>query len=51
MILCSKSANEGATLRIGDTIYMHEKFIAKFRKYVPYSVIAGNYLQEGYVSQ
>lgn len=37
-----KSANEDAELRPGDTIYVPEKFISSFRKYVPYSI--GSYI-------
>ncbi|MGB6689737.1 MAG: polysaccharide biosynthesis/export family protein [Terracidiphilus sp.] len=50
-ILNGKNANEDPTIKPGDMIYVPEKFIAKFRKYVPYSVNAGTYLSEGYVSQ
>ena len=44
-ILKGKNLNEDATLKPGDMIYVPEKFIANFRKYVPYSVNAGTYLQ------
>ncbi len=46
-ILKGKNANEDPTVMPGDMIYVPEKFIAKFRKYVPYTVgaIAGSYLQ------
>ncbi len=37
-----KSANEDAELRPGDMIYVPEKFISSFRKYVPYSI--GSYI-------
>jgi polysaccharide biosynthesis/export protein len=43
-ILKGKNTNEDATLQPGDMIYVPEKFIANFRKYVPYSVNAGGYL-------
>ena len=43
-ILNGKEVNEDATIQPGDMIYVPEKFIAKFRKYVPYSVNAGAYL-------
>jgi polysaccharide biosynthesis/export protein len=46
-ILQGKDVNEDAMVMPGDMIYVPEKFIAKFKKYVPYSVgaIAGSYLQ------
>jgi polysaccharide export outer membrane protein len=44
-ILSGKHANEDATLLPGDMIYVPEKFITNFRKYVPYSVNAGTYFQ------
>lgn len=44
-ILKGKDLNEDATLKPGDMIYVPEKFIANFRKYVPYSISAGTYLQ------
>ncbi len=50
-ILNGKNANEDPTIQPGDMVYVPEKFIAKFRKYVPYSLNAGSYLQEGYFSQ
>jgi polysaccharide export outer membrane protein len=43
-MLHGKDVNETATIQPGDMIYVPEKFIAKFRKYVPYSVNAGSYL-------
>jgi polysaccharide export outer membrane protein len=43
-ILRGKNVNEDAVLRSGDMIYVPEKFIANFRKYVPYSLSAGTYL-------
>jgi polysaccharide export outer membrane protein len=43
-ILRGKNVNEDAVLRPGDMIYVPEKFIANFRKYVPYSLSAGTYL-------
>jgi polysaccharide export outer membrane protein len=46
-ILHGKNVNEDAWLSSGDMIYVPEKFIANFRKYVPYSLNAGTYLQEG----
>ncbi len=33
-----KNANEDALLQPGDTIFVPEKFITNFRKYIPYSV-------------
>lgn len=46
-VLNGKNVNEDAMVMPGDMIYVPEKFIAKFRKYVPYSVggVAGSYLQ------
>jgi polysaccharide biosynthesis/export protein len=43
-ILKGKNTNEDATLQPGDMIYVPEKFIANFKKYVPYTVNAGGYL-------
>jgi polysaccharide export outer membrane protein len=46
-ILNGKHANEDPIVQPGDMIYVPEKFIANFRKYVPYSMsgMAGSYLQ------
>jgi polysaccharide biosynthesis/export protein len=44
-VLNGKNPNEDATLKPGDMIFVPETFITKFRKYVPYSVNAGAYLQ------
>jgi len=44
-VLNGKHVNEDATLKPGDMIYVPEKFITNFRKYVPYSLDAGTYLQ------
>jgi polysaccharide biosynthesis/export protein len=43
-ILKGKNTNEDATLQPGDMIYVPEKFIANFKKYVPYSAGAGTYI-------
>jgi polysaccharide biosynthesis/export protein len=45
-ILKGKNVNEDAIVRPGDMIYVPEKFIANFRKYVPYSMsaVGGAYL-------
>ncbi len=45
-ILNGKNVNEDAYLSPGDSIFVPEKFIANFRKYVPYSLTgaAGSYL-------
>jgi protein involved in polysaccharide export with SLBB domain len=43
-ILRGKNVNEDATLKPGDMIYVPEKFITNFRKYVPYSANAGAYI-------
>ena len=44
-ILNGKHVNEDAMMQPGDMIYVPEKFISNFRKYVPYTVgaIAGDY--------
>lgn len=46
-ILSGKNVNEDAMVRPGDMIYVPEKFISNFKKYVPYSVggMAGSYIQ------
>lgn len=46
-LLQGKNVNEDATLKPGDMIFVPEKFIANFRKYVPYSINAGTYLTNG----
>ena len=43
-ILHGKKVNEDSMIQPGDMIYVPEKFIANFRKYVPYSVNMGTYL-------
>jgi polysaccharide biosynthesis/export protein len=43
-IVRGKNANEDAEVQPGDTIFVPEKFIAKFRKYVPYSLGTGTYV-------
>jgi polysaccharide biosynthesis/export protein len=45
-ILHGKNANEDAQLASGDMIFVPEKFITNFRKYVPYAISgsAGTYL-------
>lgn len=45
-ILRGKNTNEDAHLQPGDMIYVPEKFIANFRKYVPYTLNAGTYLSQ-----
>lgn len=45
-ILNGKDVNEDATLKPGDMIYVPEKFITNFRKYVPYEVNVGTYFQQ-----
>jgi polysaccharide export outer membrane protein len=42
-ILHGKNVNEDAQLSSGDMIFVPEKFIANFRKYVPYSFGSGLY--------
>jgi polysaccharide export outer membrane protein len=44
-ILAGKNLDEDVMLKPGDMVYVPEKFIANFRKYVPYSLNAGAYLQ------
>lgn len=44
-VLNGKKPNEDAILKPGDMIYVPETFITKFRRYVPYSLNAGTYLQ------
>jgi polysaccharide export outer membrane protein len=43
-ILRGKNVTEDAMIQPGDMIYVPEKFIAHFRKYVPYSLTASSYL-------
>jgi len=45
-ILEGKKLDEDVMLKPGDMIYVPEKFIDNFRKYVPYSVNGGAYLQQ-----
>lgn len=44
-ILKGKNVNEDIMIQPGDMVYVPEKFITNFRKYVPYSVNFGSYLQ------
>ena len=44
-ILKGKNVNEDASIQPGDMIYVPEKFIANFKKYVPYTLSGGTYLQ------
>jgi polysaccharide export outer membrane protein len=44
-ILRGKNINEDVMIRPGDMVYVPENFITKFRKYVPYSVNPGLFLQ------
>jgi polysaccharide biosynthesis/export protein len=44
-VLNGKKANEDAAIRPGDMVFVPEKFITNFKKYVPYSINAGTYLQ------
>jgi polysaccharide export outer membrane protein len=43
-ILHGKNVSEDAMIEPGDMIYVPEKFIARFREYVPYSLTAASYL-------
>jgi polysaccharide biosynthesis/export protein len=47
VLIRGKNVNEDAMVMPGDMIYVPEKFIANFKKYVPYSVsaVGGSYLQ------
>jgi polysaccharide export outer membrane protein len=42
-VMNGKNVNEDAEVRPGDMIFIPEKFITKFRKYVPYTFNAGVY--------
>lgn len=48
-ILRGNNTNEDAMIQPGDMIYVPENFISNFRKYVPYSLNAGTYLQGGLI--
>jgi polysaccharide export outer membrane protein len=43
-ILKGKNVNEDASIKPGDMIYVPDKFIANFKKYVPYSFNFGTYV-------
>ena len=43
-LLNGKNANEDARLLPGDMVFVPEKYITKFRKYVPYSIGTGSYV-------
>jgi polysaccharide biosynthesis/export protein len=43
-VLNGKNLDEDATVRPGDMIFIPEKFIVQFKKYVPYSVNAGTFI-------
>ena len=43
-ILHGRNVNEDAYLSAGDRIFVPEKFITEFRKYVPYSLGTGTYV-------
>jgi polysaccharide export outer membrane protein len=43
-ILQGKNVNEDASIKPDDMIYVPEKFIANFKKYVPYSLNGGTYV-------
>jgi polysaccharide biosynthesis/export protein len=45
-ILKGKNANEDPSVQPGDMIYVPEKFITNFRKYVPYSANLGTYISQ-----
>ncbi len=44
-VLRGKNINENAVIQPGDMVYVPENFITKFRKYVPYALNAGTFLQ------
>lgn len=46
-ILRGKHLNEDLTIQPNDIVYVPEKFITNFRKYVPYSANLGTYMEEG----
>jgi polysaccharide biosynthesis/export protein len=46
-ILHGKNVNEDPTIQPGDMIYVPEKFISNFRKYVPYTINLGTYFNPG----
>jgi polysaccharide biosynthesis/export protein len=43
-VLDGKHPEEDAVLKPGDMVFVPEKFIANFRKYVPYTLNAGSYV-------
>jgi len=43
-VLNGKNANEDPLIKPGDMVFVPEKFITNFKKYVPYSVYAGTYI-------
>lgn len=43
-VLNGKNLDEDATIRPGDMVFIPEKFIVQFKKYVPYSVNAGTFI-------
>jgi polysaccharide export outer membrane protein len=45
-ILRGKNVNEDAHLQPGDMLFVPEKFISNFRKYVPYTLNAGTYISQ-----
>jgi polysaccharide biosynthesis/export protein len=45
-ILHGKNVNEDAHLQPGDMLFVPEKFISNFRKYVPYTLNAGSYIDQ-----
>ena len=45
-ILNGKKLDEDVTLKPGDMIFVPDSFITTFRKYVPYSINGGAYLQQ-----
>ena len=45
-VLQGKNVNEDALLQPGDMIFVPEKAITNFRKYVPYALTTGDYIQQ-----
>jgi polysaccharide export outer membrane protein len=43
-VLSGKNVNEDPILKPGDMVYVPEKFIVNFRKYIPYSANVGTYV-------
>jgi polysaccharide export outer membrane protein len=44
-ILKGQHLNDDLLIKPGDMVFVPEKFIVHFRKYVPYNLMVGSYLQ------